>query len=163
MSASTLRAVVDRPRRHAPVDYRTLADLRYQMRQFLRTREIAARAMRVEPQQYLLLLQVKGLQGRRAPTIGALAERMQVRHHAAVQLVDRLVRRGMVRRSRVARDRREVVVELSREGEALLRRLALHSIAELKTEGPALVSSLRQLMKRSTREARPLRSGSREG
>src|SRR5438067_10583737 len=96
MAAMTLRAV----------DYRALADLRYQLRRFLRVREVAARAAGVEPQQYLALLQIKGLEEREAPTMGGLAERLQLRHHSAVQLVDRVVRRGMVERRRDRRDRR---------------------------------------------------------
>src|SRR5919198_3253278 len=110
------------PRNHPPgVDYPTLADLRYQIRRFLRVREVAARAAGVEPQQYLLLLQVKGLDGRGPPTIGALAERLQTQHHNAVQLVDRLVERGLVARRRDARDHREVLVELRPAGEAGVR------------------------------------------
>src|SRR5438105_2445541 len=105
------------PPRTASVDYATLADLRYQLRRFLRLREVAARAAGVEPQQYLVLLQVRGLESRRPATIGALAERLQLQHHAVVQLVDRLARRGMVRRRREGRDRREVVVEVCPPGE----------------------------------------------
>lgn len=128
------------------VDYWTLAELRYQIRRFLRAREVAARGAGVEVQQYLLLLQVKGLEGRQAATIGALAERLQLRHHSTVELVDRLVARGMVSRRRDTRDRREVLVMLRPAGEAVLRRLALYSLAELRTEGPALVSALRRLI-----------------
>jgi len=138
------------------VDYATLADLRYQIRRFLRTREEAARAAGIEPQQYLALLQVKGLERRGPATVGALAERLQIRHHAAVQLIDRLARAGMVDRRRDEQDRRQVVVLLRPAGEAMLRRLALHSVAELKAEGPDLVASLRRLVRKSTRNgARP--------
>jgi DNA-binding MarR family transcriptional regulator len=131
------------------VDYETLADLRYQIRRFLRVRELAARAAGVEPQQYLVLLQVKGLEGREAVTIGALAGRLQIGHHAAVQLVDRLERGGMVERRRDGPDRRAVIVALRPAGEAVLRRLALHSVAELEAEAPALVLSLTRLVARS--------------
>lgn len=135
------------------VDYATLADLRYQLRRFERLREVAARAAGVEPQQYLALLQIKGLERHRAATIGALAERLQIHHHAAVQLVDRLMRRGMAARQRADGDRRHVVVRLRPAGQAVLRRLATYSIAELKTEGPELVASLRRLVKRSATNA----------
>src|ERR671930_928007 len=119
-------------RNHSPgVDYPALADLRYQIRRFLRVREVAARAARVEPQQYLLLLQVKGLEGREVATMSMLAERLQIRHHAVVQLVDRLVTAGMVERRREGRDRREVVVRLRPRGENVLKRLADYSVAEL--------------------------------
>ena len=40
------------------MDYATLADLRYQVRRFLRVREELARAAGLEPQQHLLLLQL---------------------------------------------------------------------------------------------------------
>ncbi len=123
-----------------------LAELRYHIRRFLRTREVAARAVGIEPQQYLLLLQAKGLEGRKLVTLGILAERLQLRHHSTVGLVDRLARRGLVVRTADQRDRRTVRVELTAAGEVVLRRLALRSLGELRTEGPALVAALRRLI-----------------
>jgi len=131
------------------VDYRTLAELRYQVRRFLRTREVAARAAGVEPQHYLLLLQIKGLEGARPATVGTLAERLQLRHHTVVALVNRLVTRGLVARQRTPSDRRQVVVKLRPAGEAVLKKLALYSIEELRTEGPALVVALTRLIGRA--------------
>jgi DNA-binding MarR family transcriptional regulator len=120
----------------------------------LSLRETAARAAGIEPQQYLLLLQLKGLEDREPTTVGVLAERLQVRHHTAVGLVDRLVARGMVVRRRDQRDRRGVLIVLRPKGRAVLKRLALYSLAELEVEGPALLSVLTRLMKRSTRQTR---------
>jgi DNA-binding MarR family transcriptional regulator len=134
------------------VDYETLAELRYQLRRFLRTRELAARASGVEPQQYQLLLQVKGLPDDHPATIGTLAERLQLRHHSVVGLVDRLVEQGMLARSRNQSDRREVVVELRPAGEGVLRKLALHSLAELRTEGPALALPIGKLIGQARRQ-----------
>jgi DNA-binding MarR family transcriptional regulator len=128
------------------VDYWTLAQLRYYIRRFLRTREIAAHAVGIEPQQYLLLLQLKGLEGKQPATIGTLAERLQLRHHTIVELVDRLVKRRMTVRRRHTHDRRAVVVELRPPGERVLRKLALDALEELRKEGPALVSALQQLI-----------------
>jgi DNA-binding MarR family transcriptional regulator len=128
------------------VDYRTLAELRYQVRRFLRTREVAARAAGIEPQHYLLLLQLKGLKDLQPATVGALAERLQLRHHSVVELVDRLATKGLVGRHRLPSDRRQVVVELRPAGDAMLERLAQYSIAELRTEGPALATALTQLI-----------------
>jgi DNA-binding MarR family transcriptional regulator len=139
------------------IDYRALADLRYHIRRFLRVREVAARAAGLEPQQHLCLLQVKGLEGRGSATIGALAERLQIRQHAVVQLVNRLASRGMVKRNRNSGDRRAVVVELRPAGNAVLERLAVQSLAELKTEGPTLVSALRRLVMKPTRDGGPRR------
>jgi DNA-binding MarR family transcriptional regulator len=128
------------------VDYATLADLRYHIRRFLRVRESVARAAGVEPQHYLLLLQIKGLEGRDRATVGRLAERLQLRHHSTVELVNRLAVKGLVARRRDGQDRREVVVALRPAGERILRRLASHSIAELQAGGPALLSALRRLI-----------------
>jgi DNA-binding MarR family transcriptional regulator len=136
------------------VDYATLAALRYQIRRFLRGRELAARSAGIEPQQYLVLLQLKGLESDGTTTVGRLAERLQVRHHSAVELVDRLARRGMVNRHRDERDRRGVVLRLTPRGESVLRRLALQSLAELETEGPALVALLGRLIGPRRRRSR---------
>jgi DNA-binding MarR family transcriptional regulator len=136
------------------VDYETLAELRYQLRRFFRVRELAARAVGIEPQQYVLLLQLKGLERRGPVTIGALAERLQLRHHSTVELVDRLETRGMVARTRAPRDRRGVVVELRPAGAAILRKLALHSMAELKSDGAKVVAVLTRLLERPKRRTK---------
>lgn len=138
-SRSRHKGVVASPR----VDYRTLAELRYCIRQFLRVREIAARDAGIAPQQYLLLLQVKGLEDRGRATIGALAERLQLHHHTTVELVDRLVGRRLIARQRAGR---EVVITIRPAGEAILEALAQHSMRELQTEGPALVRALKRLI-----------------
>lgn len=135
------------------VDYWTLAELRYCLRRFLRTREIAARAAGIAPQQYLFLLQVKGLEERGRTTIGAVAERLQLRHHTTVELVDRLVSRGLIARQRAGR---EVVITLRPAGEAILAKLAEHSVRELQTDGPALVAALTRLIS-TPRPGRPAR------
>lgn len=139
------------------VDYRTLAELRYHIRRFLRAREVAARTAGVEPQHYLLLLQIKGLEDERPATVGVLAERLQLRHHTVVELVDRLAAKGMVARRRGPSDRRRVVVELRPAGHAVLSRLALYSVEELRTEGPALVTTLTRLIRgaNAARRVRP--------
>src|SRR3989475_3515546 len=145
------------------VDYQALADLRYQVRRFLRTREVAARAAGVAPQQYVLLLQVKGLDGREPPTIRALAERLQTQHHAVVQLVDRLAARDMVARRRDVRDRREVLVELRPAGEAVLRRLAGPSGAGLRGGGAGLLAGLAPLVWRTAGGGGPRRAAPERG
>ena len=93
---------------------------------------------------------------------GFLAERLQLRHHSVVELVDRLVERDMVTRRRDGSDRREVSVALRPSGEAVLRKLALYSMEELRTEGPELLRVLRRLMPgrgRARREQRTARTG----
>ena len=127
-------------------DYRALADLRYRIRRFLRFSEQAARAAGLEPQQHQLLLAIKGLPENLQPTIGELANRLQIQHHSAVGLVDRLEERGLVRRRTGDVDRRQVIVELTPRGEAILRELSRFHLAELRTAGPALVQALSALI-----------------
>src|SRR4029453_19373862 len=84
------------PKASKPPDFKAMAELRYQIRRFLRFSENAAREAGIEPQQHQLLLAVRGLPGGLKPTIGVLAERMQLQHHSTVELIDRLVDRGFL-------------------------------------------------------------------
>lgn len=125
--------------------YQALAEFRYQLRQFLRRSEEAARSVGLEPQQHQLLLALRGLPPGREPTIGELAERLQIQHHSAVELVDRLERRGLVWRERGERDRRQVYVRLTVEGRRVLEDLAAFHWQELQTIGPALIQALERI------------------
>jgi DNA-binding MarR family transcriptional regulator len=128
-------------------EYQTLAEFRYQLRRFLRFSEQTARTAGLEPQQHQLLLAVKGLpQGRKA-TIGTLAERLQLAHHSTVELIDRLVERGFVQRCRDEADGRRVLVNLTPQGEEVLRKLSLTHQAELRSVGSELVQTLNTLLK----------------
>ncbi len=141
-------------------DYQALAEFRYRIRCFLNSSEQAARAAGVEPQQYQLLLAVKGLPGGQPATIRNLAERLQVRHHSAVELVDRLEQRGLFRRTRGKKDRREVHVHLTARGERVLAKLAGQRLAELRESGPSLVRALGAVVA-ATNHAKPRRRVSR--
>jgi DNA-binding MarR family transcriptional regulator len=127
-------------------DYESLAELRYQIRRFLRFSEQAAREARLEPRQHQLLLTLRGLPAGTRPRIGELAERLQIQHHSTVELVNRLAAGGYVRRQRGGEDRREVLLSLTRKGEKTLRELSLHHQAELRLRGPALVAALKRAM-----------------
>ena len=127
-------------------DYHALAEMRYQIRRFLRFSEQAAREEGLVPQQHQLLLALKGLPAGRKATISELAERLQLRHHSTVELIDRLVKRGLTARLRDDVDRRRVIVQLTPQGEHLLVNLSLLHCTELQTAGPALVRALRPLL-----------------
>lgn len=131
-------------------DYESLAEMRYQIRRYLRFSEEASRAAGLEPRQYQLLLAVKGLPKDVRPRIGELAERLQIQHHSTVELVNRLAAGGYVRRHRAGDDRREVLLSLTPKGEKVLRQLFIHHRAELRLRGPALVSALRRAVQMST-------------
>jgi DNA-binding MarR family transcriptional regulator len=134
-------------------EYRALAEFRYQIRRFLQFSAEAAHAHGLEPQQHQLLLAVKGLPEGARPTIRELAERLQIQHHSAVELVDRLASHSAVRREHGGPDRREALIRLTRRGEALLRRLSISHHAELEKARPVLVKALKSAIRRSRRAA----------
>lgn len=124
------------------VDYRALAEFRFQIRSFLSFSERAARSHGVEPQQHQLLLALKGLPEGKRPTIGTMAERLCVEHHTAVTLTDRLERAGLVQRERSAHDRREVLLSITPRGEEILTKLSQLHREQLKTVAPSLHRAL---------------------
>lgn len=137
----------------AASEFRALAEFRYRIRLFLNGSEEAARSAGLEPQQYMLMLALRGLPVGREPSIRELAERLQLRHHSVVELVDRLERRQYLRRERSRSDRRQVILHLTVRGERILTKLAKQRISELRTAAPALVESLTTVI-RSTQENR---------
>lgn len=134
--------------------FRQLAEFRRCIRQFLHFSEEAARSEGIEPHQHQLLLAIKGLPSGARPTITALSQQLFLRHHSTVELVDRLVARGAVRRSHSGDDRREVFVELTRHGEDLLHQLSILHWEELRVFGPALSSALSAVVQHSVRHRR---------
>ncbi len=130
-------------------DFQALAEFRYRIRRFLRFSDEAAERAGIEPQQHQLLLALKGLPPGVRPTISALAERLQLRHHSTVELVDRLVERGFLIRLRATDDRRRVLIRLTREGEQCLSGLASHHLQELRSAGPEFVAALQSLAQNS--------------
>jgi len=127
-------------------DFESLAEFRRQIRRFLRFSERAARNAGLEPRQHQLLLALKGLPPNVRPKIAEIAERLQIQHHSAVELVNRLEAGGFVQRERGSHDRREVLLQLTPRGEKVLRELSLHHRSELRSQGPALLESLQQLI-----------------
>lgn len=104
-------------------DYEAMAQYRYAIRRFLRFSEDAARDAGITPQQYQLLLAIKGYPSREHANITELAERMQLDHHSAVGLIDRTEERGLVRREQDQEDRRQVQIHLTESGEDMLQQL----------------------------------------
>ena len=127
-------------------DFQALAEFRHRIRRFLHFSEQAARKSGLEPKQHQLLLALKGLPADARPRIAKVAERLQIQHHSAVELVDRLESAGFVRRQRGVEDRREVLLYLTRHGEKVLQQLSLDHREELRSQGPELLESLRQLL-----------------
>jgi DNA-binding MarR family transcriptional regulator len=135
------------PRGSFQPNYKLMAEFRYQIRRFLRFSEETARAGGLEPQQYQLMLTIKGMADDVRPRIGEIAERLQIQHHSTVELVDRLARRGLIKRRRSDSDRREVMLELTPRGDKLVQDMALRHWAEYREMAPDLVASLKKVIR----------------
>jgi DNA-binding MarR family transcriptional regulator len=108
-------------------DFEALARFRFGIRRYLRFSEETVRRHGVTPQQYQLLLAIKGFPGRDWAVVRELADRLQLRHHSVVELVNRAQGQGLVHRTTDPDDARAVRVVLTDQGEHLLGRLsALH-------------------------------------
>lgn len=129
----------------AQVNYEALADFRFALRSFLAFSESAAKAAGLTPQQHQALLAIKGGAAGDTFSIRLLAERLLVHHNTAVELVDRLVESGLVKRSRAAEDRRRANLQLTSRAERLLQSLSAAHLQELQAIQPALLTLLRQL------------------
>ena len=105
-------------------DFEALARFRFGIRSYLRFSEVTVRRHGVTPQQYQLMLALKGFPGRDWAVVRELADRLQLRHHSVVELVDRAQREGLVERAPDPDDARAVRVLLTDRGEQLLARLS---------------------------------------
>jgi len=124
-------------------DYELLAEFRYLLRCFLRFSERAALQYQLAPQQYQALLAIEGYPGRNHVTIGELADRLQIAHHSAVGLVDRMEKNRLVRRAPEPGDGRKVSVSLTPEGHRFLENIYRLHREELRSVGPRLGELLR--------------------
>lgn len=125
-------------------DYQALAAFRYALRQFLQFSEEAARRAGVTPQQYLAMIAVRGFPRSDRVTVSELAERLKIRHHSAVGLIDRMVAQGLMVRQSGEGDRRQVFVTLTERGADLLEPLAAAHRDQLQRIG----GDLRQILDR---------------
>lgn len=143
MAIRTLSAVAARSN-VTQAEYELLAELRWSLRTFLAFSEDAARRAGVTPAQHQALLAMRA--SRAAPlSIRELATRLCVKHHSAVELVDRLIARGLARRLPDPEDRRRVRLALSARGERVLEKLATAHRDELRRVGPQVEALLERL------------------
>lgn len=126
-----------------PADYTTLASFRRVLRAYLRFSERRIQEQGLAPVQYLALLAIEG--GGEPPTVGGLANWLEIAPHSAAELVNRLEAAGLARRKPDATDGRQVRVALTARGRATLGRLAAIHHEELQTTGPLLIRELSRL------------------
>lgn len=168
MTAAARRA----PTRTARIDYAAWADFRYEIRKWMRLSENAAAQYDIPAQHHQILLAIKGYRGLTAPSISDLAERMQLRHHSVVGLLDRMELEGLVMRQPTGVGRTTAVL-LTEEGEALLEDISELLRPDLQSAAARLVQALAALSNghsttarrgveaRNTIRARTSRAGTR--
>jgi|SRR2546423_7411975 len=128
-------------------DYEALANFRYLLRKFLRFSKDLLRANAgLNPEQYEALLAIKAYPSGNF-TISQLSERLQVKHHSAVNIVDRLVERKLIRRQAGEEDRRERHLELTEKGQRLIEELARVHYDELSERSAEMIACLKRLQK----------------
>lgn len=140
--------------------YANLALTRRLMRRYLGFSERAAESVGLEPQHYQLLLMLRGLTPHGSASVSDLADWLQVRHHSAVGLVDRMQARGLVERRPDPLNRRRVLVALTRDGRSALRGLAVLHRDKLVRLAPDLVERLQLLVDNPPSEAAPAAASS---
>ncbi|HEV3392157.1 MAG TPA: MarR family transcriptional regulator [Chthoniobacterales bacterium] len=128
--------------------YEALAELRYLGRKFMRfSKDFLRDKAGLNPEQYEALLAIKVLSAAETVTISQLSERLQVKHHSAVNIVDRLVERKLVRRQEGEHDRRERHLELTSKGERLIEELAAVHYKELGKRSGEMIEALQKFKK----------------
>jgi len=137
-------------RRNHDSEFQALFDFRGHILDYMDFSDSAARAAGIEPRQYQLLLAIKGGPVDAQRTVGTLAQYLRIRHHSAVELIDRAERNGFVQREQTSHGR-TVLVGLTTKGEQVLRQSVAERLVELKTAGPALVDALRRLLRSKAR------------
>jgi DNA-binding MarR family transcriptional regulator len=146
----SIRMPLDTNRGPARLDIqhlRRLAEFRYRLRLFLHVSQGAAEEMGLRTQQYQLLQCVGGMPEGIAPTIADVAARMLLKHNSAVELVDRSVKQGLLRRSGDDADHRRILLRVTPRGERILASLSQFHTRELEQSGPELVRALDRIVR----------------
>jgi len=133
----------------SPLD--PLEQFRYQIRRFLDFSRRAARAAGLAPQQHQMLLVLAAGRCGPEPSIRELSRRLFLNHNSAVELINRLERKGLARRIRSSGDRRQVGVRITPRGRRVLARLIRHHLAELRSAGPELIRALQTVIRGARR------------
>lgn len=146
MSAATTISGVKSEPQLSQSDFQRLAEFRFQLRRFLHFSNSVAESAGLRPQQYQLLQCVSGMPNDLAPTIANVAERMLLRHNSAVELVDRTIAQGLLRRCNDPQDHRRILLRVTAQGERMLASLAAYHLEELDKAGPELLRALHHVL-----------------
>jgi DNA-binding MarR family transcriptional regulator len=119
-------------------DFQALLAFRTALRAFNHWSEAQARAIGLTHTQHQLMLAIRGHAGPQPPTIGEVADYLMLRHHSAVELINRVQAAGLVERMRDAVDGRVVRLRLTRKGEQALEKLSELHMNEIRQLAPLL-------------------------
>ncbi|RVD55380.1 MAG: MarR family transcriptional regulator [Mesorhizobium sp.] len=119
-------------------DYQRLSEFRYLIRRFLEFSQVQAEDAGLTPRQHQALLAIKGYPGGGPVTVGDLAKRLRIRHHSAVELVNRLGEAGLVARDQDKDDHRRVLLRLTERADDCLAELSAAHLDELSRIEPML-------------------------
>ena len=97
------------------------------------------------PEQYEALLAIKAFNESRSLNISELSERLQVKHHSAISIVDRLADQNLIRREPSATDRRKRHLELTVKGEEVIEELGVVHRNELRARSAEMIKLLERL------------------
>ena len=129
-------------------DYEALAEFRYLLRKFLRfSKDFLRDRAGINPEQYEALLAIKAFATPDRLTISQLSERLQVKHHSAINIVDRLVEQKLITREAVQTDRRQRHLALTPKGDQLIEQLAAAHRKEIRNRSAELIKALERLQK----------------
>ncbi|QAU49962.1 MarR family transcriptional regulator [Bradyrhizobium guangzhouense] len=123
-------------------DYAALAHFRYQIRSFLAFSEAGSAGQGLTPTQHQALLGIKGFVRPGPATVGDVAKFLLIRHHSAVELINRLEKQGLVSRVADPEDARRVHLKLTKKGEQKLQALSRQNIEELRRAASPALSRL---------------------
>jgi DNA-binding MarR family transcriptional regulator len=146
MSASTAGSAPHRRTALTHEDFQRLAEFRFQLRRFLHFSSIAVEEVGLRPQQYQLLQCIAGMPGELEPTIANVAARMLLKHNSAVELVDRTIEQGLLKRVPDPLDNRRIFLRVTPQGERVLSSLVAYHLEELDQSGPELIRALRRVL-----------------
>ena len=130
--------MVRRTRRLHDSDYDRLLAFRDGLRRFIHWSEDQAKSVGLTGSQHQLLLAIRGHGSQ--PSVRDVASHLLLRHHSAVELVDRAVAAGLVARMGDPDDQRIVRLGLTEAGEAKVRALAAAHLEELSRLRPQFES-----------------------
>ena len=124
-------------------DYTALAAFHEQLQRTIEATTIKTRQAGLQPMTFMLLLALRRQPAEAPATVGELAASLGWNRTELADLVEDLVRRGFVARTRDAADRRRFLISLTPSGAQWLKPLAKDVLNELAVSGPDLLRTVR--------------------